>query len=161
MKRELVSCLLIAASLGCASVQAAETLGRLFFTPAQRASLDAASKLKMNAGQTSLAKRGPAEITLNGVVVRSDGESTVWVNGQPAGRGAAANVIATPSADPSSARVGVSGSVSTELRVGQQLNTKTGVVRESFTQRPRAAKRAVPEASAVPATPASGASGQQ
>jgi hypothetical protein len=147
-------------SLGGGSVQAAETLGRLFFTPAQRASLDAANRLKTT-GQTAPAKRGPAEITLNGIVVRSDGESTVWINGQPAGRGAAANVVATPSKDPSSARVSVPGSVSTELRVGQQLDTRTGAVRETFAQQPRAAKPKVLEGPVLQPPPASGAAGQQ
>lgn len=160
MKRALVSLLLMTMSLGCVSAQAADALGRLFFTPAQRASLDAANRLKTT-GRTSPAKRGPAEITLNGVVVRSDGESTVWVNGQPAGRGAAANVIATPSADPSAARVSVPGSASRELRVGQQLDTRTGVVRETFAQQPRAARPTVPEGPVPQPAPASGAAGQQ
>ncbi|CAN0476215.1 unnamed protein product, partial [Phaeothamnion confervicola] len=69
---------------------------------------------------------------LNGVVVRSDGESTVWVNGQSSSRGAAASVIATPSADPSLARIIVPGSAPKKMRVGQQLDTKTGTVREGF-----------------------------
>jgi hypothetical protein len=110
----------------------------LFFTPAQRSSLDAGKKLKDATAQAPV-RRGPAVVTLNGVVVRSDGESTVWVNGQSSNRGTIANFSATPSADPSSAQVKVPGSASRKMRVGQQLDTRTGIVRESFAPRSRKA----------------------
>lgn len=137
--RILLPALLIMASLAGESAQAAETLGRLFFTPAQRDSLDAGKKLKAAPGQSSAVRRGPAEVTLNGVVLRSDGESTVWVNGQSTNPGKASSIIVTPSADPSSARISVPGAVSRKMHVGQRLDTRTGVVREGFAHRPRAA----------------------
>lgn len=138
MMRSLLSMLLIWALLAGESTQAAETLGRLFFTPAQRDSLDAGKTLKAATGEAAPARRGPAVVKLNGVVVRSDGESTVWVNGQTSNRGTTANnIIATPSADPSSAQVSIPGSASRKMRVGQQLDTRTGVVREGFAPRPR------------------------
>lgn len=67
----------------CFAVNAAadDDLGRLFFTTAQRAALDAGKQIS----QSKAVKRAPrvkipAKITLNGIVVRSDGERTVWIN---------------------------------------------------------------------------------
>lgn len=137
MTRGLFFVLLLLTAIAWRSVQAAEPMGRLFFTPAQRNSLDAGKKL--NDATAAPIRRGPAAVTLNGVVLRSDGESTVWVNGRPSNRGASANVIATPTADPSSAHVKVPGSATKKIRVGQHLDTRTGVVRESYAPRPREA----------------------
>ena len=75
----------------------AETLGRLFFTPAQRAQLDYAH-----------ARNAPTEggsspfVTVNGIVQKQGGARTVWVNGvsQSAGnsgeRNPAAQTISVP-----------------------------------------------------------------
>jgi hypothetical protein len=59
----------------------AETLGRLFFTPAERAALD-------RAGQGIVEK--PVEVTghvasskISGYVSRSDGQVTVWMDNEP------------------------------------------------------------------------------
>lgn len=58
---------------------AAEPLGRLFFSPEQRAQLDALRTKKVVAAQ---AKDEPAPefITYNGIIRRDDGKTTVWVN---------------------------------------------------------------------------------
>ena len=64
-------------------------LGRLFLTPEQRAALDNARRNRIRAEALAAAadkkpKIPPARsVTINGVVSRSDGESTVWVNGHP------------------------------------------------------------------------------
>jgi hypothetical protein len=133
MMRNLLFVLLIL--LAGESSQAAEPLGRLFFTPAQRDRLDAGKRLSDSTGPV---RRGPAAVTLNGVVLRSDGESTIWVNGEAVTGGKSADLIATPTSDPSSVRVKVPGSVSKKLRVGQHLDTRTGGVSESFALPPRA-----------------------
>ena len=91
------------------SIHAAEPLGRLFFTPAQRNTLDAGKQLDRpkTDGPTV---RGPRSLTVNGIVTRSDGESTVWVNGGATGvkrQGAAAITAKAYSA--STARVQVTG----------------------------------------------------
>ena len=113
----------------CASF--AEPLGRLFFTPAQRNTLDAGNQL---AKPREAALSGPRAATLNGVVTRSDGESTVWVNGHAVSRTGSAAVNASASAaDPTAARVelpGTGGRV--KLRVGQRFDRSTGKVRESY-----------------------------
>ncbi|MES2354575.1 MAG: hypothetical protein V4568_09265 [Pseudomonadota bacterium] len=67
-------------------VAKAETLGRLFFTPAERAALD---RLRANGfvelpttnTNTNAEPKGPSEI--NGYVQRNDGQTAVWIDGQP------------------------------------------------------------------------------
>ena len=53
-----------------------EPLGRLFFTPQQRATLD----LQRQQGNTRFDQE--ASYTLNGEVRRSSGKNTRWVNGE-------------------------------------------------------------------------------
>lgn len=56
-------------------------LGRLFYTPEQRAGLEKARL--QNRTQTSPAIAiAPRPLTYDGVVLRSDGRSTRWVNGK-------------------------------------------------------------------------------
>ena len=68
---------------GLAGESPAADLGRLFYTPAQRAQLEAARA--RNVTQAA----GPAAPTIDqpqrfdGVVIRSDGASTSWINGRP------------------------------------------------------------------------------
>lgn len=59
--------------------QAAEPLGRLFFTPEQRAQLDTLRIKKVVASQTK-DEPAPEIVTFSGIVRRSDGKATVWVN---------------------------------------------------------------------------------
>jgi hypothetical protein len=73
---------LLLATLGAGSASLAADLGRLFYTPAQRAELEAARA--RNATQASPA--APAIVhpqRFDGVVIRSDGASTSWINGRP------------------------------------------------------------------------------
>lgn len=77
------------ASLGLCQSSLAEPveLGRLFYTPAQRAQLESvrARNVSQLAGQN---KRGspdgaPAPLRFDGMVIRSDGKTTRWVDGKP------------------------------------------------------------------------------
>jgi len=63
-------------SLSSAPVFAQPALGRLFFTPAERAALD-------RAPADAQASAEPTSRTLNGIVRRSDGQGTVWIDGKP------------------------------------------------------------------------------
>ncbi|HEY8119651.1 MAG TPA: hypothetical protein VIE91_10470 [Methylophilaceae bacterium] len=74
------------------SAFAADTLGRLFTTPAERASLDAQRQLRkvqeLDAAtkeeETAAPIAVPADISVQGYVKRSDGKKgTVWVNRMP------------------------------------------------------------------------------
>ena len=61
--------------------------GRLFFTPAQRAMLNDARVRKQtdspNASAAALSLPAPAPVSFDGVITRSDGVATHWVNGRP------------------------------------------------------------------------------
>ena len=68
-----------------AEVARAGPFGRLFHTPEQRAALDA---LRKNGPQppesrTVKALPSPEPARLDGYVLRSDGPSTLWINGRP------------------------------------------------------------------------------
>lgn len=132
MKRRLP--LLALALIIAVPAGAAEPLGRLFFTPAQRAKLDAGKAITepKKAGPTV---QGPRSVTVNGIVTRSDGESTVWVNGAPAGtrRPNAAPIMAKPAGE-ATARVRVMDS-DARLRVGQTLDRRSGRVIEPYQSR--------------------------
>lgn len=81
--------ILIFLLLCCVQTAAAE-MGRLFFTPAERAKLD---ELRANAKSVDITdlqqpetviQAPPSDISVQGYVKRSDGKkSTIWVNGQP------------------------------------------------------------------------------
>lgn len=60
----------------------AQGLGRLFFTPEQRAQLEYSQQ------QGDNAPASPRSLTVNGIVQKHGGERTVWINGkpQPAGK---------------------------------------------------------------------------
>ena len=72
--------LLIAASIALVPVARAQELGRLFFTPDQRAALDA--RRKARSPDKAAATVVSPTTRLDGYVQRSGGPSTVWVNGE-------------------------------------------------------------------------------
>jgi hypothetical protein len=72
--------LLAALALPLAPAQAQE-LGRLFFTPEQRAALDARRRARTPDKPAAAAIASPTT-RLDGYVQRSSGPSTVWVNGE-------------------------------------------------------------------------------
>lgn len=81
MRSLLVVCLM-PLPLGAAAPQAAE-LERLFFTPAQRAAMQASRAHPATARtQSNLPDAAPAPIQFNGVLIRSDGKTTRWVDGK-------------------------------------------------------------------------------
>jgi hypothetical protein len=57
--------------------------GRLFYTPAQRAQLEAARARNITQLKPGSPESGPPPQRFDGIVVRSDGSTTRWVNGQP------------------------------------------------------------------------------
>lgn len=57
-------------------------LGRLFYTPEQRQGLENA-RTQNQTGVVSSSRIPPKPLTYDGVVLRSDGRSTRWLNGKP------------------------------------------------------------------------------
>lgn len=110
----------------------ADNLGRLFYQPQERAALDAQRSQSAAPGQVS------ETVTVNGLVTRSSGKSTVWINGVPQqeGEGGAVEVLH---------RQGAGGKVTlrhpgkdkaVDLRVGQTLESGNGKVREVYEPAP-------------------------
>ena len=66
----------------------AQELGRLFFTPQQRADLDARRKARVPDKPAAAAVASPVT-RLDGYVKRSGGPSTVWINGESVTEGGA------------------------------------------------------------------------
>ena len=71
----------LVAALLLAPIAEAQELGRLFFTPEQRAALDARRKARVPDKPTAATVVSPTT-RLDGYVKRSQGPSTVWVNGE-------------------------------------------------------------------------------
>lgn len=97
-------------------------LGRLFFTPEERAAMD----LERLTGVAGVG--GGASVKLNGIVRnRGSGAHTIWVNGRP-WRGSEHLTGISPSrADPARARVTTAGGDPVEVKVGQITDRATGV----------------------------------
>ncbi|MGE5028237.1 MAG: hypothetical protein ACM3JK_07160 [Betaproteobacteria bacterium] len=105
----------------------AEPIGRLFFYPEERAMLD---QMRNKDGAIST----PAEqIRLNGIVRRSDGKNTVWINQQPQHENRLHQGIAIPGQDarPSAILTLPSGG-QVRLKAGQTFDAVKGQVREGY-----------------------------
>jgi len=77
--RPLVGLLLATTLLASPALAEDVPLGRLFFTPEQRMTLDRRRQYQQAERQVSA---GAGTITVNGLVRRSDGKITTWVNGE-------------------------------------------------------------------------------
>lgn len=73
-----VFCVLAALTALSPPASAEESLGRLFFTPERRLTLD--QQRQFNIQEKQEIPEDPT-LTINGVVTRSSGKRTVWVNG--------------------------------------------------------------------------------
>jgi len=75
--------LAVALFIGIAPASAgAESLGRLFHSAAERSALDSMRKAKPQAQKPAPPRPSePQTAQLDGYVLRSDGKSTLWVNG--------------------------------------------------------------------------------
>ena len=110
---------------------AAQEFGRLFFTPEQRAALDARRKARVPDKPAATSVAASPTTRLDGYVVRSGGRSTIWVNGESLQDGSAEALrdpirssdgrVRVPAGD-SGARVG--------LKPGEVLDRGTGEVRD-------------------------------
>ncbi len=101
---------------------AADNLGRLFFTPQQRQDLDR----RRQANIQESAVTANSFVTINGQVSRSQGKSTVWVNGVP-------QESNRRPLDPARATVsGGEGEPSVNLKIGQTLDKVRGQVKDAI-----------------------------
>lgn len=101
---------------------AEQALGRLFFTPEKRAALERSRTVKVQ--QTQQIEGG--SLSLDGVVRRSDGAGTAWINGRP-------HHVADPRhgiaiglrPDAAGATVSVGDETPSRLAVGETINRGT------------------------------------
>jgi hypothetical protein len=166
-KISLTVCCALTAALTSIPAPAQERLGRLFFTPAQRASLDVARSQRARAALSTEkpeqeAAPVPQTITYSGVLRRSDGKTTVWINNQPVNDRESAGAAAIVG------RVRPDGSVTLQvpqsgrsviLKPGQSVELLSGAVEEGYSRRLEAARpeskpTAKPAADAKTAKPA-------
>ena len=107
----------------------AQELGRLFFTPERREALDRQRQFKV---PESLEVPADPTLTINGVVTRSSGKRTVWINGvtqneKDIGKG----VAATPNrANPGKILVQPESGAAATAGIGDTLNRTTGEATE-------------------------------
>jgi len=101
----------------------AEPMGRLFFTPERRAALERQRQLNI---QETHPLEG-ATVSLDGIVTRSSGRSTVWLNGRPQNENArdtGVNAAVSPG-NPGRAVVTPGEDPAASLRVGESINRAT------------------------------------
>jgi hypothetical protein len=120
MKRLALALVLLAAP-----VADAQELGRLFFTPSQRAALDARRKARVPDRPAAPVVASPAT-RLDGYVKRSGGPSTVWVNGESITESGSEARIG-----PNDVSITVGdGNSRVRLKPGEVLDRGTGEVRD-------------------------------
>ena len=140
MRSSVLMPVMVLAALAAPAAPAAEPLGRLFYPPTQRAQLDTARSQRSRATVTTeqeAAAPVPEVVTYDGVVRRSDGRTTVWINNR------AINDGKGPDGLPVTSRVRPDGSVrlgiartdrSVDLKVGQSVEIVSGTIAEPYSR---------------------------
>ncbi len=100
---------------------AADGLGRLFFTPEQRARLERQRTL----GALTIPGTGDPALRLDGVMRRSDGKRMAWINGVAQHGDGSGFQLDPVSRHPSGAVISIVGESSMPLRVGESFNRAT------------------------------------
>lgn len=134
-RTRLFRCALVAAGFAvpASGGTQAQELGRLFFTPEQRAALDARRKARVP-DKPAAAPVADAPVTrVNGAVQRGGGKSTVWVNGETIPENAQGDGARVLPNGPDPGRVSIpagEGARRYDLRVGESLDRGSGEVRD-------------------------------
>ena len=120
---------LIALAAFMPQTQAEEKLGRLFLTPERRATLEQQRQFNLQEQKTLEG----ATIRLDGVIVRSTGKKTIWINGQAQHDNSSLGVEAdiAPN-DPGRAKLTEGNENQTSLRVGQKINRATKEINDGL-----------------------------
>jgi hypothetical protein len=128
MKRLAPLAVLLA--LSPAGPAAAQELGRLFFTPEQRAALDTRRAARLPDKPAAVAESPTTRV--DGYVKRSSGKSTVWVDGEAIPEGLQIEGLRVQRGnDPTRVTVSIGESGRRiVLRVGETLDRATGEVKD-------------------------------
>jgi len=149
---------LVPAAMPAPAPAAQQELGRLFFTPAQRASLDVARSQRARtalASENTEQEAAPAAqtITYGGLIRRDDGKTTVWLNNQavhdndPAGAGA---VVTRVRPDGRITLQAPQSSRSVDLKPGQSVELLSGTIEEGYSRRALGDPEPKPKAGSKP-----------
>ena len=129
----LAALALLALTLLGTTIAGAQELGRLFFTPEQRAALDARRKARVPDKPAAVQQAEHPITRVNGAVQRSGGRSTVWVNGETIQEGGQPESAKVAPREPGAGRVTLpagEGAQRYNLRVGESLDRSSGEVRD-------------------------------
>jgi hypothetical protein len=123
----LMALLLAAAQAPAASAE--EALGRLFFTPERREALD--RQRQLNIQDTRQVNEDPT-LTINGMVTRSSGKRTSWINGaaQNENELSGGTIVRPSGKSPDKVIVQAGDAPSANARVGETVNRNTGEARD-------------------------------
>jgi len=131
---KIIAAVLLSAGLSLWAAGArAQELERLFFTPDQRAALDARRKARVPDKPAASPIADSPLTRVDGAVRRRGGKSTVWVNGETIPEGSQAGGAKVAPAGSSPGRVSVpagEGAQRYDLRVGESLDRSSGEVRD-------------------------------
>lgn len=124
---------------------AAESLGRLFFTPAQRAQLDIARSQKSRATLPYEVEAAPLPetVTYSGMVRRNDGKSTIWLNNRAINDRQPVDGVPVVGRVRPDGRIVIDtaqGGNNVELKVGQSVEIVSGTIEEPYARRATAPK---------------------
>jgi hypothetical protein len=118
-----LSCLIVLLMLSRAA--AAQELGRLFFTPERRDAMERQRTFNIQEAQTLQG----TTMSLDGVVYRSSGKTTVWINRAPQNEGdstrTGVSAVLSPKS-PGSALLAPGDEAPARLNVGETVNRATG-----------------------------------
>ena len=104
--------------------QADDELGRLFFTPERRQALD--RQRELNIQETLVIPEDPT-LTINGIVTRSSGKQTTWINGVAQNENDASGItITTNRKTPGKVIVQPNDRPPRKANVGDTINRNTG-----------------------------------
>ena len=125
--------LLLGVALCVSAGAQAQELGRLFFTPEQRAALDARRKARVPDKPAATPQVESPVTRVNGAVQRAGGKSTVWVNGEAIPEGSGPGSARLAPRGPNAGRVSIPAGEGTQhfdLRVGESLDRGSGEVKD-------------------------------
>jgi hypothetical protein len=119
---------------------AAEPIGRLFLSPQERRALDElrdrgiANLDNGNTANVTQPINTTERITVNGVVQRSSGQTSVWLNQLPQASGKyTQGIVAVPSVKkPSTVSLRLPSGKNVTVKAGQTFDTTQGTVREGY-----------------------------
>ncbi|MBK5913493.1 hypothetical protein [Rhodocyclus purpureus] len=110
--------------LGAAAVRAEQPLGRLFFTPAERQQLD-----RLRPSTSDGHSLDAQALTVNGLVLRSSGRHTAWINGVAQDADASRFARAAGPQAPERLTVGPPHAAAASVRAGETIGPAHGELR--------------------------------